>query len=286
MNASNFFPKIKIHTWGGLGSQLYAAALAIDLQEGFRYRQIEYISHTSGVTRREPAILFYSRNVKEKDDYKIIISNHENSKYRKNVLFFAKKFLLTTGIIANCNENKETTNLKPWVLSIRGHYSGREISFNSAKTILEKINNEFQTLENNTNINAITLHYRLGDLELLSEKSSINAERVKNILEEILDRGTMREIYLYSDSILLAKSKLTSSRHELNLIAREISPLKTIHECVHSKVFIGTNSKISIWVAILRATKSLNQISYLPMEIKHMLIGDENSFVHKSIKFY
>jgi hypothetical protein len=283
---SNFFPKIKIHTWGGLGSQLYAAALAIDLQKGFRYRQIEYISHTSGVTRRDPAILFYSRNVKEKDDYKIINSNHENFKYRKNVLFFAKKFLLTTGIIANCNENKETTNLKPWVLSIRGHYSGREISFNSAKTILQKINNEFQTLENNTNINAITLHYRLGDLELLSEKSSIKAERVKKISEEILDRGTTREIYLYSDSILLAKSKLTSSMHELNLIAREISPLKTIHECVHSKVFIGTNSKISIWVAILRATKSLNQISYLPIEIKHMLIGDENSFVHKSIKFY
>jgi hypothetical protein len=283
---SNFFPKAKIHTWGGLGSQLYAAALAIDLQEIFKCRQIEYISHTSGVTRREPAILFYSRNVKEKDDYKIINSNHVNDNYRKKILFFAKKFLLITGIIANCNDNKETSNLKPWVLSIRGHYSGREVSFNSAKIILQKINNEFQTPDNNTNINAITLHYRLGDLELLSDKSSINADRMKNIIGQVLGKGTTKEIYLYSDSILLAKSKLTSGVHELNLIAREISPLKTIHECVHSKDFIGTNSKISIWVAILRATKSLDQISYLPMEIKHMLIGDENSFVHKSIKFY
>ena len=130
------------------------------------------------------------------------------------------------------------------------------------------------------------MHYRLGDLELLPEKKSIDADRIKNILNEVLDRETTREIYLYSDSILLAKSKLKSSIHKLNLIEREISPLKTIYECVNSKVFFGTNSKISIWVSILRASKSLNQISYLPMDIKHMLIGDENSFIHKYIKFY
>ena len=77
-----------------------------------------------------------------------------------------------------------------------------------------------------------------------------------------------------------------SERQKFNIVPKDMSPLKTVHECVRSKVFIGTNSKISIWVAILRATKNSDQISYLPESIKHMLSSQESSFVTKSIKFY
>ena len=286
MNLSIFLPKIKIHTWGGLGSQLYAVALAIDIQQRSKHRHIEYISHTSGVTKRMPAIQFYSRNVREKNDYKVIKSGQKNNKYKKKIIILGKKFLLSTGILVNCNDTQGLAKIKPWTLSIRGYYSHREVSLISAISILKRINNEFLSGENSNNLEAVALHYRLGDLELLLEKSSINTNQVKSILEKVLNTAGAKEIYLYSDSILLAKSKLINSKPELNIVTRDISPLMTIHECVHSKVFIGTNSKISIWIAILRATKNINQTSYLPLEIKHMLIRDDNSFVNKSINFY
>jgi hypothetical protein len=286
MDISFFLPKIKIHTWGGLGSQLYAVALAIDLEQRFKYRQIEYISHTGGVTKREPAIQFYSRNVREKNDYKVIKSGKKNVEYKNKVTLLGKKLLLFTGILANGNDTHGVAKIRPWTLSIRGHYSYREVSFISAVAILKRIDNEFISEVNSNNLEAIALHYRLGDLELLLEKSPINTDQVKSILEKVLDTAGTREIYLYSDSILLAKSKLINNEPDLKIVTREISPLMTIYECVHSKIFIGTNSKISIWIAILRATKNINQTSYLPLEIKHMLIGNENSFANKSIKFY
>jgi len=286
MKISSLLPKIKIHTWGGLGSQLYAAALANDLQKKFNYRRIEYVSHTSGVTRREPALQFYSKDVKEKNDYNIATLVQRNAKYRTKVSFLGKKILIFLGLMAYCNDNKETDDLKPWILIVLGHYSNRQISFESAARILKRIESEFISETDDTDSETITLHYRLGDLETLSEKSPVDNYRINSILDIILEKARTRTFHLYSDSIVLAKSKLIKGKPEMSIVTRDISPLKTVHECVRSKVFIGTNSKISIWIAILRATKNLNQISYLPVTIKHMFSAQESSFVNKSIKFY
>jgi hypothetical protein len=282
----SLLPKVRIHTWGGLGSQLYAVALANDLQIKFNYRRIKYISHTSGVTRREPALQFYSKDIRDKNDYSKITHAQRHNKYRTKLSFLAKKILISAGIMAYCNDNKETDNLKPWILIIRGHYSNRRISLESATRILQKINSEFDSETDHKDLENITLHYRLGDLVTLPEKSPIKTKQVKDVLKMVLDKAETRTLYLHSDSTLLAKSKLMNERQEFNIVTKELSPLKTVHECVRSKVFIGTNSKISIWVAILRATKNSDQISYLPEAIKHMLSSQESSFVTKSIKFY
>lgn len=286
MKISSLLPKVKIHTWGGLGSQLYAAALVNDLQKKFNYRRIEYVSHTSGVTRREPALQFYSKDVKEKNDYNIATLVQRNAKYRTKLSFLGKKILIFLGVMAYCNDNKETDDLKPWILIVRGHYSNRQISFESATRILKRIDSEFISETDDKISETITLHYRLGDLEILSEKSPVDNYRINSILDIILEKAHTRKLHLYSDSIVLAKSKLIKEKPVMSIVTRDISPLATVHECVRSKVFIGTNSKISIWVAILRATKNLNQISYLPVTIKHMLSAQESSFVNKSIKFY
>jgi hypothetical protein len=286
MTILSLLPKVRIHTWGGLGSQLYAVALANDLQKKFNYRRIKYISHTSGVTRREPALQFYSKDVREKNDYSGITQVRGNTKYRTNLPFLGKKILISAGIMAYCNDIKETDSLKPWILIIRGHYSNRQISFESATRILQRIDSEFISEMHDKDLENITLHYRLGDLEILPEKSPIETNQVKSILEMVLDKADTRTVHLHSDSILLAKSKLMNGSQEFNIVAKEISPLKTVHECVRSKLFIGTNSKISIWIAILRATKNSDQTSFLPEAIKHMLISQGSSFVTKSINFY
>ena len=44
--------KLKIHSWGGLGSQLHALSIAHDLKQNFPTRKLILIHHTSGVSRR------------------------------------------------------------------------------------------------------------------------------------------------------------------------------------------------------------------------------------------
>ena len=126
----------------------------------------------------------------------------------------------------------------------------------------------------------------MGDLEQLSDKSSISSGVLGNIIETVSESINTKTIYLYSDSVDLAKNKLLRDNFKLDIVTNVVSPLKTIHECLHSDIFVGTNSKISIWIAILRATKNENNNSYLPEEIKHMIIGTESTFINKSIKFY
>jgi len=285
MGASRFLPKIQIHTWGGLGSQLYAIALAIDLQDRFLNRRIEFVSHSGGVTKREPAIQFYSKRIRVINDFNKIAIHRKNDK-KNTILNFSKKLLYLSGILANCNEDKDISKLKPWVLVIRGHYSGRKISLTSTKNIFEKINNECLIEDDIYIYKEVTCHYRLGDLEQLSDKSSISSGVLGNIIETVSESINTKTIYLYSDSKDLAKSKLLKDSPKLDIVTNDVSPLKTIHECLHSDIFVGTNSKISIWIAILRATKNENYTSYLPTEIKHMIIGTEDSFIKKLIKFY
>lgn len=285
METSGFLPKIKVHTWGGLGSQLYAIALAIDLQDRFLNRRFEYVSHSGGVTKREPAIQFYSKKIRVINDFnKITI--HAKDDRKNTVLIYSKKLLYLSGILAKCNDDIDTSKLKPWVLFIRGHYSSRKVSLTSAKNIFEKINNECQSEDGINIYREITCHYRLGDLEQLSEKSSISSRVLGNTIETVSESISAKTIYLYSDSTDLAKSKLLKESAKLDIVTNEVSPLKTIHECLHSDIFVGTNSKISIWIAILRATKNEKYTSYLPTEIKKMIIGFEGSFMSKSIKFY
>jgi len=286
MSFLRFLPKIKIHTWGGLGSQLYAIALSIDLYKQFPYRQYEYVCHSGGTTKREPEIQFYSSKIRVINDF----SNNEKSvtgaKRKKKLFNFAKTILYSVGVLAHCNDDVHTLTLKPWVLVIRGHYSSREITIISAKIIVERINSRFP-IGNETNISrGIAVHYRLGDLEVISEKSPISSKKLQNTIKTILELTNTNSINLYSDSILSAKKKLLTGLNNLEIISREQTPLETIHECINSDIFIGTNSKISIWIAVLRATKTENQFSYLPKEIRHMIIGSEKSFIYNSIKFY
>ena len=64
--------KLRIHCWGGLGSQLYAVALIYDLLKRFPKRKITLYLHTSGATRRHSEIEGIADifEIKQVDDFK------------------------------------------------------------------------------------------------------------------------------------------------------------------------------------------------------------------------
>ena len=47
-----FLPALRVHSWGGFGSQLFTAYVVLKLQKQFTNRRIKVVVHTSGVTRR------------------------------------------------------------------------------------------------------------------------------------------------------------------------------------------------------------------------------------------
>ena len=84
-------PSIKIHCWGGIGSQLFTLALALDLNKRYPKRPIKFIFHTGGVTRRSLEIDFLPEKFRYevKDDFieiKVVKNNNkfhikEDTKY-------------------------------------------------------------------------------------------------------------------------------------------------------------------------------------------------------------
>ena len=64
--------RLRIHSWGGLGSQLFALSLIFDLVRKFPKKRIELIHHTAGVTRRLFEVDFMLNSKTElvvKDDF-------------------------------------------------------------------------------------------------------------------------------------------------------------------------------------------------------------------------
>jgi len=288
MNRNIFYPKIRIHTWGGLGSQLYAVALAIEIKRIFPHRNIKFICHTSGVTQREPEIQFFSKTIHTKNDFNDGFLNssvvkRNNRQIVKNLLI---KILNSTGIMQRCNNNKEFSKLKPWIVIIRGHYTGVDISSHTALEILKKIDDVF-VRNKQFDSDSLSLHYRLGDLISLKEKNPINSKLLSEIILKANKTYKSNKVYIYSDSIKVAQSELSKFFIEAEIILRQVSALETVHECVKSSIFIGTNSKISIWIAILRAASPNTKKSYLPTDLKHMINHNHLfSYITNSIIYY
>ena len=183
-------PAINIHIWGGLGSQLYALALQIDLSKKYQFREIKFLFHTSGVTRREPELNLFSNSLITKEDFEkknktsVKLGNNKLNKISKLTI---KYLLELSGFTATCNDNTQYDSLKPWVLSIRGHYSKRRISYDSSIKILQLLNMKNNSLSDLYKENCISLQYRLGDLLSLDNKSPIDFAILKKTISKVLD---------------------------------------------------------------------------------------------------
>lgn len=62
------------------------------------------------------------------------------------------------------------------------------------------------------------------------------------------------------------------------------SPEETILHLVKSQIFIGSNSKLSVWACLFRQLNNPNSINYLPIEIKHHIC--ENAGYGNQVIFY
>ena len=280
----NLFPAIRIHVWGGLGSQLYAVALSIDIKLKFPSRRIRFITHSGGVTRRTLEPSLFHGNVKFRDDY---TNNYKESSRVTNQTRGAKSIikniLFKAGLFSDANNEKSIESMKPWVIIIRGHYSNRDLSHSTVLKLWRNVEKDFKSNQHEIQQDFLAVHYRLGDLQFLPNKSPIKQEKIQDVVAKTLKKNRIGNLYLYSDSIQIATTRLKNLIPQLSVIPRDLTPLETVYECVQSSIFIGTNSKLSVWIILFKIAKDSKGQCFLPTEIKHLLKSNSTLLSGKKI---
>ncbi len=275
-----FYPKIRIHLWGGLGSQLFGLALMFDLMERYPRRKFCLVFHSGGVTKREPDLitLIDDYDFKVVDDFR---NSDLNSYFARKALLFLQFFKWAyrfpcrkIGLIGNANTSKELNQIKPWVFSLRGHYSTRNLSPSTIMSLANRIE-KLAGVEslNGLSRESIGIHYRIGDLANLANKQPIASQRLASGLKHvIIEHNGNLSILICSDSPDLALSELTRHVPNVDSSILNLNPLKTIQYLSEMKYFIGSPSKISEWVAMIRVTRKHEGQTLLPSEMKTQLI--------------
>jgi hypothetical protein len=265
-------PTVLIHCWGGLGSQLSAWSLLIQLQDKYPKRIFVLVLHNSGVTRRNGELfcLIDKSEIIEVNDFELDIEGNRESwrKFRvKDIASRIMRFVANLlGVTLAPDGKSQIPRVFPWTKSIRGHYSHLAVpSMVIKKLLLTPI---LSNQDSEKSAPVIGLHYRLGDLLTLNNKSPMPEERLaKNVLQ-ISHSAQTTEIELYSDSPLQAQQRLVLLEKELNLRVKDVSIWDTIKFLSQSSVFVGTHSKISLWVCILRSECNIQGTVFVPVEMK------------------
>lgn len=269
----NLYPKLRIHVWGGLGSQLYAWALLENLKVRFPRRHPILVLHNSGVTRREEELseFFTHRSIQIKRDFSdsslTIISIQKTIKAQVKII--TSRVLKSLKFLAASNSEQEYLAIKPWVLSLRGHYTELRISKESVKAIFSSIGESNRQNQSLINVPSLGIHFRMGDLLALETKSPLEVSRLMVGLRMGLTLEPISTHLIFSDSPEEAKVLLDENCPGIEFQIQETNPVDTILELVNVKIFIGTPSKISEWVAIIRCYKLTQPNVFLPIEMKN-----------------
>jgi len=268
----NKFPSMRVHSWGGFGSQLFTAHLVLRLKEKYPGRKIKVFVHTSGVTQRFTEFNFNAIGI---ESYQIndFLKNYapENKLEATRMLKLLKiktmkllkSILLSLHIVEECSDETEFSLTKPWSVDFRGHYTRIHLDSKLANHLYETLLHNKESLISKNS--SIVIHYRLGDLLNLDEKSPVHPSRVEALLSTLeIDLDLIK--VLTDSSVPEYKEFVSGSPILSSLIAENLNPIDSLLLSVRSEAFIGTGSKISIWIAIFREI-TLKAKSYLPIEL-------------------
>lgn len=262
---------ISIHCWGGLGSQIFTWVMAEKIARKYPHRKITLVLHSYGVTKRLSSINFLSRKyqIVSVNDFQINVGESSSViSVRRDLRKLLLDTLLLLRFICHANTNEEYAKIRWWTLVIRGHYSYQTIDDEIIRQIIwDYAILSHKELGSQSAID-ISIHYRLGDLLLLSNKGYVKPVILSKEIARIAREQKRDSVNLYSDSPSEAKSMLIEFLPETQIIATELEIWDTLSELVSCRYFIGTNSKISIWVALFRKSQNIDSYISLPKTMR------------------
>lgn len=268
-------PTLRVHSWGGFGSQLFTVFVIMKLQARFPGRRLKIIVHTSGITRMITEFNFKSIGIDSQqiEDFKVPRGKDNKESYLPKLLLcvsgkvkkFTSLILNQMHIVGRVSGDESLDSIKPWTIGIRGHYTNLSFEKHLVNSLYKIIFDPCANANKVSNNKNLVIHYRLGDLLHLTEKTHIHPERVEKLFEE-LRLGSTSQL-LFSDStpeevkgVLKAFKGLSDCKHFNS------NPVSTLDACISAATFIGTNAKLSLWAALFRYF-IFNKESYLPREL-------------------
>jgi hypothetical protein len=265
--------ELRIHAWGGLGSQLFAVALLKDIEKNYSARRITIFLHTGGVTRRIPEVveLFPEISFSYLDDFsKSSVGAEPGMNSARTWYTSCLKGLLTLlGLMQTCDNDNSFKRVRFWTQSIRGHYSYRTISSEFLLTLSERLQLASQRIEGKVDV--CSVHYRLGDLLNLENKHPILPITILDELERICKGSDFSAIEIYSDSPSRAQELLDPHGGQ-NVFAPDLDTVSVLARATQTEYFIGTSSKVSFWIAAIRSAVFKKQSS-IPVRNKREITG-------------
>jgi hypothetical protein len=258
---------LKIHVWGGLGSQLHAWALAENLRQKSR-RSVGFILHTSGVTRRTSDIDFLASefSIEHVEDFHATSSlSAQPPRKSGRSLTLVKAFIKFTRIVMDDSQLEVGENVRPWTIAIRGHYTKLPVDGKILNQIIGKAKEAGFLNLTNFSTQGTLFHYRLGDLLELVDKKPIDPTRIARIA------ALPRPYSVLSDSPEIASEWLSLAIGSEVRVLHDTSAWHALQEAVTANVFVGTPSKISFWAIAIRSSVRENSLSYITKEhIEHL----------------
>ena len=279
---------LKIHCWGGLGSQLLALNYHLRVQEMFPGKRIILVLHTGGITARNSEIDFLSNriNLLKVDDYRAYSNDKQShASSSKPIFYFLKAFIKS---LANYfrfvnSDDKKVLQVKFWTFSVRCTYTSNVLR----KQDIVHMADILGITSNSAEQNFTGVHYRMGDLPTLKPSALVPLDSISKIINDLIKAGAVIDkVRIYSDSII-DNSNLQLPK-EIDSEWKSVDTLQTISELSKARYFIGTSSKVSLWVAIFRWALNTPGDVYLPTSIisqfDQLTNVDRSSSVH--IKSY
>lgn len=289
----SLLPPLRVHCWGGLGSQLFAWALFEDLKIKYPKRKMRLILHQSGVTKRTEEIAgffpgewliradyVYSNKVAQISDSSLVLALTNSIRNRLVSLLYGLK------LFSNCDTDTNLVSVKFWTMQIRGHYSYRGISSATvaAMDTRARFYSRVLVMSSEAINKSIAVQYRLGDLLTLGTKGPIHSARIISAIRLINGSHEISKVSIFSDSPDEALNRLNCFAIEP---VREMSAWDTLCNLQLFQYFISTNSKISIWTILIRVHYSPNLVNFAPQEFEHQFncnlpVGNQAS----AIRYY
>ena len=258
---------LKIHCWGGLGSQLLALNYYLRVQELYPRKRIILVLHTGGITARNSEIDFLSNriNLLKVDDYRAGSNDKQLHTTDSNSIFnFVKASikLLTNNFRFVITDDRKVLKVKFWTFSVRCTYTSNILR----KQDIVHMADILGITSNSSEQNFTGVHYRMGDLPTLKPSALVPLDSVSKVINDLVKAGAVIDkVRVYSDSIL-ENSNLQLPK-EIDSEWKSVDTLQTISELSKARYFIGTSSKVSLWVAIFRWALNTSGFVYLPTSI-------------------
>jgi hypothetical protein len=243
----------------------------------FPGKRIILVLHTDGITARSSEIDFLSSkiNLLKVDDYRASSNSkqlHTNgsksifSFIKMNIKFLANFFRLVI------TDDRKVFKVRFWTNSIRCTYTSNILGKQDIVQMADILGID----SNSSEQNFLGVHYRMGDLPNIKLSALVPLNSISIVVNELIKAGAVFDkVKIFSDSIV-DNSNLQLPK-EIDFEWKSIDTLQTIRELSKAKYFVGTSSKVSLWVAIFRWALNAPGDIYLPTSIISQFIELTNT---------